>query len=70
MIKGFFAVSGQRDMIKIAQKGRTEINGGNVKPWVPEPQKINERKLVRGKERKKGSFFPSLFFLLIIFWLW
>ena len=22
-------------------------------PWVPEPQNLNERKLVRGKERRK-----------------
>ena len=22
-------------------------------PWVPEPQHLNERKLVRGKERRK-----------------
>ena len=38
-------------------------------PWVPEPQNLNEKKLVRGKERrKKGeTFFPSLFFLFIIF---
>ena len=36
-------------------------------PWVPEPQNLNERKLVRGKERrKKGklSFLPYFFFLL------
>ena len=49
-------------------------------PWVPEPQNLNERKLVRGKERrkkggnlnlnerKKLSFLPY-FFLFIIFWL-
>ena len=23
-------------------------------PWVPEPQNLNERKLVRGKERRKN----------------
>ena len=34
-------------------------------PWVPEPQNLNERKLVRGKERrKKGklSFLPYFSF--------
>ena len=45
-------------------------------PWVPEPQNLNERKLVRGKERrKKGgrtelfqlSFLPSLFFSFYYF---
>ena len=38
-------------------------------PWVPEPQNLNERKLVRGKEsRKKGAtFFPSLFFSFYYF---
>ena len=24
-----------------------------ILPWVPEPQNLNERKLVRGKERRK-----------------
>ena len=38
------------------------FSSGRV-PWVPEPQNLNERKLVRGKERrKKGAFFLSLFF--------
>ena len=29
--------------------------GGSLKdlPWVPEPQNLNEMKLVRGKERRK-----------------
>ena len=38
-------------------------------PWVPEPQNLNEKKLVRGKERRKkgATFFPSSFFLFIIF---
>ena len=26
---------------------------GSFLPWVPEPQNLNERKLVRGKERRK-----------------
>ena len=52
-------------------------------PWVPEPQNLKERKLVRGEpqnlkerklvkgteRRKKLSFLPY-FFLFIIFWLW
>ena len=25
----------------------------NMIPWVPEPENLNERKLVRGKERRK-----------------
>ena len=37
-------------------------------PWVPEPQNLNERNLVRGKERrKKGLSFLPNFFLFIIF---
>ena len=32
-------------------------------PWVPEPQNLNERKLVRGKERRKkggsGQMIPQ-----------
>ena len=38
-------------------------------PWVPEPRNLSERKLVRGKERKKKggcqlSLLPYCFFLL------
>ena len=38
-------------------------------PWVPEPRNLDERKLVRGKERRKkgGTFFPSLFFSFYYF---
>ena len=40
-------------------------------PWVPESENLNERKLVRGKERrKKGgrtAFFLSLFFSFYYF---
>ena len=33
-------------------------------PWVPEPQNLNERKLVRGKERREKGTFLIFFFLL------
>ena len=37
-------------------------------PWVPEPQNLNERKLVREKERrKKGCLSFLIFFFLLFF---
>ena len=43
------------------------FSSGRV-PWVPEPQNLNERKLVRGKERrKKGAFFLSFFLYFLSF---
>ena len=35
------------------EKIRISIALGPFVPWVPEPQNLNERKLVRGKERRK-----------------
>ena len=55
---------------------QTGLGGGYLStvrgtvPWVPEPQNLNERKLVRGKERRKKLSFLPYFFLFIIFWLW
>ena len=59
-------------------KGKAKLLNTNsiLLPWVPEPQNLNERKLVRGKKREKEerrneelSFLPY-FFIFIIFWLW
>ena len=38
-------------------------------PWVPEPQNVDERKLVRGKERRKkgGNFLPFFVFFFLLF---
>ena len=38
-------------------------------PWVPEPQNLNERKLVRGKERRKKGGKEELSFLIFFFLL-
>ena len=37
-------------------------------PWVPEPQNLGERKLVRGKERRKKGEKNFLSFLIFSFY--
>ena len=36
-----------------SSKRKKYMNTSKCLPWVPEPQNLNERKLVRGKERRK-----------------
>ena len=40
-------------IIRILHGKKLYLIFGRLLPWVPEPQNLNERKLVRGKERKK-----------------
>ena len=50
---------GKENQTLKANWNQNELNNSNQNhfatpvPWVPEPQNLNERKLVRGKERRK-----------------